>query len=77
MSPMPTWAIVWLVVSLMTVVALLGVVIALVRHVMVLGRSAGRFRNEIVPVTEELSREAATASERAARLRRERQFGRS
>ena len=48
---MTTTALVWLVVGLLSLVAVLAVLIALVRHLFVLGRAAGRFQDEVGPLT--------------------------
>ena len=61
--------IVWIVVGLVTFAALLAVLIGLVRHVMLLVRTLGRFRDEVQPLADDLSAESARASERAAGLR--------
>jgi hypothetical protein len=69
--------VVWIVVGLVTVVALLAVLIGLLRHALVLMRTLGRFQREVTPIAEALSAEADRASRRAARLSDERSFGRS
>ena len=74
---MATPFVVWIIVGIVSVVALLAVLVGLIRHVMVLSRSLGRFQREIAPIAEELSAESAGASDRAGRLGGERSFGRS
>ena len=62
-------AIVWLVVAMITTVAIAAVLIGLVRHVKVLGRALGRFLGEVDPLLQEISAlsvEAAARSERAS-----------
>jgi hypothetical protein len=62
-------AIVWLVVAMITTVAIAAVLIGLVRHVRVLGRALGRFQREVGPLVQEISalgEEAAARSERAS-----------
>ena len=51
---MTTTALVWLVVGLLSLVAVLAVLIALIRHLFVLGRAAGRFQDEVGPLTREI-----------------------
>lgn len=69
--------LVWIIVGVVTILALLALLIGLVRHLLVLSRSLGEFRRAITPVAEELTAEANRASDRAARLSSERPFGRS
>jgi hypothetical protein len=64
-----TWLVVWLVVGLVTTAALVATAVWLVRHVILVGRSMGRVQEELGPLTEEISRASARASERAASLR--------
>jgi hypothetical protein len=52
------------------------VLIALVRHVLVLGRSLRRFQEEVTPLAEEISSQGQRASSRAQRVSAERPFGR-
>ena len=65
MSP---WLLVWYLIAAVTTVAVLVFVIALVREVSLLGRTARRFQEEAQPIVDDTSREAARASERAASL---------
>jgi hypothetical protein len=62
-----TPAIVWLVIGLVTTAAALAVLIALIRHLFVLGRSLSRFQREVGPVAAEIGAEAERASSRSAR----------
>lgn len=48
-------AIVWLAIAVVTTVAVAGVLIGLIRHVIVLVRALGRFRSEVTPVAEDIS----------------------
>jgi hypothetical protein len=59
---MTTTALVWLVVGLLSLVAVLAVLIALIRHLFVLGRAAGRFQDEVGPLTREIGELADNAS---------------
>ena len=65
MSP---WLLVWYLIAAVTTVAVLVFVIALVREVLLLGRTGRRFQEEAQPIVDDTSREAARASERAASL---------
>jgi hypothetical protein len=61
-------AVVWLIVGLLSVAAVLAVAIALVRHVIVLGRALSRFQREVEPAASAISEEGARAGARSARL---------
>jgi hypothetical protein len=63
-----TWLIWWFVVAIVSTAAVAAVAIALVRHVMVLGRVARRAREELNPVVREISGDAARAGAHAAGL---------
>jgi Na+-transporting methylmalonyl-CoA/oxaloacetate decarboxylase gamma subunit len=67
---MTTTALVWLVIGLLTVVAVLALLIALIRHVLVLGRAARRFQEEVTPIAEDISALSDRASSRPKGLRR-------
>jgi hypothetical protein len=73
---MSTVAVVWLVVALVTTAAVLAVLIALIRHVLVLGRALGRFQREVSPIAQEIAAQGERASTRAQRPTAERPFGR-
>lgn len=64
---MSTTAIVWFVVALLTVTVALVTAISLIRHVILLGRAAGRFRSEAGPIAEEISELGGRASSRPRR----------
>ena len=59
---MESWLVVWLVIGLTTTAALLVMLGFLVRHAILLGRTAGRMQEELQPIADEL----AAASARAA-----------
>jgi hypothetical protein len=63
------WLVVWLVIGLVTLAAIAAFAVFLVRHVMILGRTAGRMQDELAPLAQEISRESARASDRAGNLR--------
>jgi uncharacterized membrane protein YcjF (UPF0283 family) len=62
------WLLVWYLIAAVTTVAVLVFMIALVREVLLLGRTARRFQEEAQPIVDDMSREAARASDRAASL---------
>jgi len=61
-------ALVWLVIGLLTLMVTLAMLIALVRHIMVLGRAAGRFGEEVGPIAREISDGSDRAASRAQRI---------
>jgi len=73
---MSTPAVVWLVVGLVTTVAMIAVLIGLIRHLLVLGRSLRGFQEAVTPLAEEISAEADRAAGRTSRLSAQRPFGR-
>lgn len=68
-------AIVWLIVGLITTVAVSAMLIALVRHVIVLARALGRFQQEVSPIAQDIASAGERASTRSQRLSAERPFG--
>ena len=52
---MSTVAVVWLVVGLLSAVVTLAMLIALIRHVRVLGRAVGRFGAEVSPIAQAIA----------------------
>lgn len=65
MSP---WLLVWYLIAAVTTMAVLVFAIALVREALLLGRTARRFQEEAQPLVDDVSRDAARASERAGSL---------
>jgi hypothetical protein len=65
---MSTPALVWMIVGLLTLGVTIAMLIALIRHVFVLGRAVGRFNDEVGPVAREVTEQADRASSRAQRL---------
>ena len=65
---MSTPAVVWMVVGLLTLAVTIAMLIALVRHVFVLGRAVGRFNDEVGPVAREITEQADRATARTQRL---------
>ena len=58
-------ALVWLIVGLVSSVAMIAVLVALVRHVFVLGRALARFQEEITPIASAIASESARAGSRS------------
>jgi hypothetical protein len=65
-----TWLVVWLLISTVATVAVLACLVALVRHLMVLGRAARQLRETLGPMAQEVSREGNRAATRAQNLQR-------
>jgi hypothetical protein len=63
-----TWLIVWFVIGIVSTIAVLAFLTALIRHMLVLGRTAQRMRDELAPAVREISDEGGRASARASRL---------
>ena len=68
-------AIVWLIVGLLTTVAVSALLIALVRHVIVLARALGRFQQEVGPIAQDIASAGERASTRSHRGGAERPVG--
>jgi hypothetical protein len=60
--------VIWLTVTLVTTLAITAVLIGLVRHVLGLGRTLRRFRDEVTPIAGEISAEGDRAASRASRM---------
>jgi uncharacterized membrane protein len=74
---MSTWLVVWIALGAVSTLVVLAFVLALGRHVLILGRTARRFQEEVGSVADEVARERARASEHTDRLRRAQRTGRS
>jgi hypothetical protein len=68
-------AIVWLIVGLVSTVAVTALLIALVRHVIVLARALGRFQQEVSPIAQDIASAGERAATRSQRVSAERPFG--
>lgn len=55
-------AVVWLVVGLLTLTVVLALLIALIRHLIVLGRAVGHFQTEAGPILQEITEQAYRAA---------------
>ncbi|HEY3023588.1 MAG TPA: hypothetical protein VGK11_08140 [Actinomycetota bacterium] len=67
---MTTPATVWIIVGVVSTLAIGVVLVGLVRHVFLLGRTLRRFQEEVQPIAEDIAAEGERASSRAARLPR-------
>ena len=65
---MGIWIVVWFVIGIVSTVAVLAFLIALIRHLLVLGRTARRMQDELAPIVRDISDDGLRASDRASRL---------
>ena len=65
---MTTPAAVWIIVGLVSTLAVAVVLVGLVRHVFLLGRTLRRFQEEVQPIAEDIAVGRERASSRAAGL---------
>jgi hypothetical protein len=63
-----TWLVVWFVIAIVATIAVLAFLIALIRHLLVLGRTARRLQDEVSPIVQEISAEGGRASARASHI---------
>jgi len=63
-------ATVWIIVGLVSTLAIAVVLVGLVRHVFLLGRTLRRFQEEVQPIAEDIAAQGERASSRAASLPR-------
>jgi hypothetical protein len=63
-----TPAAVWIIVGVVSTLAIALVLVGLVRHVLLLGRTLRRFQEEVQPIAEDIAAEGERASSRAAGL---------
>jgi hypothetical protein len=64
-----TWLLVWFVIGIVTAVAMVAFALALVRHVLLLGRTARRMQDEIAPIANDITSGVDRASTKASSLR--------
>ena len=65
---MSTWLAVWLIVAIVSTVAVIACLVALVRHVLILGRSARELQQAVTPFADAITAGGRRASERASSL---------
>jgi hypothetical protein len=63
------WLLWWFVICAVTTVAVIAFAVALVRHVLLLGRTARRMQDEISPIAQQITSGVDRASTRASSLR--------
>jgi hypothetical protein len=62
------WILAWFIVAVISTTLILLCLLGLVRHVILIGRTARQAQDEIQPIVQDVSREAQRASERASSL---------
>ena len=65
---MSTWLLWWFVITILATAAVIAVLVALVRHVLLLGRTARRMQEEISPLADDISTGIAEAGAKAQSL---------
>ncbi|HEX5936718.1 MAG TPA: hypothetical protein VFZ75_03345 [Actinomycetota bacterium] len=65
---MEPWLVVWLVNGLVSIGVLLVLLAFLIRHVILLGRTARRMQEELQPIADELAASSARAADTAGRF---------
>ena len=65
---MSSWLAVWFLVAIVSTLAVIACLVTLVRHMMILGRTARQLQETLAPLADEISREGGRASDRAASL---------
>lgn len=63
---MTNWLLWWFVIAILTSVAMIAFVVALVRHVLLLGRTARRMQEEVSPIANEISAGVDRAGSKAS-----------
>jgi hypothetical protein len=61
-----TAAVVWLTIGLVTTLAAIAMLVALVRHVLLIGHAVGRLNDEVAPITSEIQSITANAKRRSS-----------
>jgi hypothetical protein len=64
-----SWVFVWLVLGLLTTMVAAVFAVSLVRHALIIGRTARRFQAEVGPLAAEVGREGSETADRTERLR--------
>jgi hypothetical protein len=65
---MAPWLVVWFTIGIVSTIAVLACLIALTRHLLVLGRTVQRFQEEAQPIADDLSKEGKRASDHMAAI---------
>jgi hypothetical protein len=72
---MAPWLVVWFVVGIVSTVAVLACLIALMRHMLVLARTVKLLQDEVQPISDDLSREGQRAGAHIAAIGERRRRG--
>jgi adenosyl cobinamide kinase/adenosyl cobinamide phosphate guanylyltransferase len=64
-----SWAFLWLFLGIATTAVFLVFAVAVGRHAIIIGRTARRFRDEVGPIAQDVSREGSETADRAEGLR--------
>ena len=65
---MSTWLVVWFIVAIVSTAAVIACLVALVRHVLVVGRSAKELQEAVKPLADAITADGQRASDRASSL---------
>ncbi len=65
---MAPWLVVWLVVGIVSTMAILACLIGLIRHVLVLGRTVKQLQAEVQPIADDLAKEGQRAGAHASAI---------
>jgi uncharacterized protein HemY len=55
------WLVVWFVIAIVSTLAVLACLVALVRHVLILGRTVRQFQEEVQPIADDMAQEGQRA----------------
>ncbi|MGZ8571174.1 MAG: hypothetical protein ACXWW5_03005 [Actinomycetota bacterium] len=61
-----TTAVVWLTIGLITILAAIAMLVALVRHGLLIWRAIGRLNDEVAPITSEIQSITASTQRRVS-----------
>jgi hypothetical protein len=64
-----SWVFLWLLFGILSTMVFVVFAVSLGRHAVIIGRTARRFRDEVGPMAEEVSREGSETGDRAQALR--------
>jgi hypothetical protein len=61
--------VVWLLIAILSTIAVIAVLVALARHVLLVGRTVRELQESVTPLVDEIGRQGRRASERASTVR--------
>jgi hypothetical protein len=64
-----SWVVVWLLLGIVTVMVAVVFAVSLGRQVLIIGRTARRFHDEVGPLATEVAQNGSETSDRTRRLR--------